>query len=197
MKRWLVVVACAACGHSAGPGGGGGGGAAGPDAAGGGHHGSGSNNGDAGGGSPGDGSASGFTSTLTSACATLQGRAIVDYNDNLGIAFTDGAPSYTFLGSVQFELPDGFTGEAPDPEDWNGTGPRHVIAMTDAGYDLHGNHCWNGATPPAGTLVIQQFDTSNVVVQATFDNFAMHSCTDDSVCTVSGTIVTTGAGVFD
>ena len=74
---------------------------------------------------------------------------------------------------------------------------QQVIAMTDAGYDLHGNHCWNGATPPAGTLVIQQFDTSNVVVQATFDNFAMHSCTDDSACTVSGTIVTTGSGVFD
>jgi hypothetical protein len=28
-------------------------------------------------------------------------------------------------------------------------------------------------------------------------NFAMHSCTDDTVCTVSGTIVTSGSGLFD
>ena len=195
MKRCLVLVAFAAC--SGGGSGGGGHGAAGADAAtsSDGKHGSGSNAADAGSGAPADGSSNGFTSTLTSACATLQGRAIVSYNGNLGVAFTDS--NYAFLGSVQFELPDGFTGEAPDPEDWDGTSPRHVIAMTDAGEDLHGNHCWNGETPPPGTLVIQQFDTTDIIVNATFDNFAMHSCTDDTVCTVSGTIVTNGSGVFD
>jgi hypothetical protein len=195
MKRSVMLLAFAACSSG---GSGGGHGAAGTDAAttaSDGKHGGGSSAADATNTAPGDGSSHGFTSTLTSPCATLQGRAIVNYNGNLGIAFTDS--NYAFLGSVQFELPDGFTGEAPNPEDWDGTSPRHVIAMTDAGEDLHGNHCWNGETPPAGTLVIQQFDTTNIIVNATFDNFAMHSCTDDTVCTVSGTIVTNGSGVFD
>ena len=45
-----------------------------------------------------------LASTLTASCATLQGRAIVNENGNLGIAFTEGDSPYTFLGSVQFEL---------------------------------------------------------------------------------------------
>jgi len=192
MKRWFVLAACAACSGkgAAGAGHGGDGGLDG--------RGSGSGARTDGGRSANDGtSSSGFTSTLTSACATLQGRAIVSYNDNLGIAFTDDDSPYAFRGSVQFELPDGFTGEAPDPESWDGSGPRHVVAMTDPGFGEYGNHCWNGATPPPGTLVIEQFDTANVILQATFDDFPLHGCTDDSVCTVSGTIATTGAGVFD
>ena len=36
-----------------------------------------------------DGGASKLISTLSSSCATLQGRAIVNYNDNLGIAFPE------------------------------------------------------------------------------------------------------------
>jgi hypothetical protein len=197
MKRWLVLVLCAACGGSGPAGSRGGGGGGGGDAASERDAGSDSSAQDARHGTAADGGSSGFTSTLTSPCATLQGRAIVSYNDNLGIAFTDDDSPYSFRGSVQFELPDGFTGDAPNPEDWDGSGPRHVIAMTDVGFDLHGNHCWNGETPPAGTLVIEQFDTSSVIVSATFDQFPMHSCTDDTVCTVSGTITTTGAGVFD
>ena len=192
--RYLLLLLCA-CGNGTGaanPGG--------VDAATDGHHGIGDGHGamtDASHGSSADGHSAGFTSTLTSTCATLQGRALVNYNDNLGIAFTDDDSPYAFRGSIQFELPDGFTGAAPNPEDWDGSSPRHVIAMTDADYDLHGNHCWNGEAPPPGTLVVQAFDTGSVVVRATFDAFPMHGCTDDSVCTVSGTIQTTAAGVFD
>ncbi len=104
---WLAGVAlCAACGSS---GGGGGPGtvdapnrAANADANG--------RGGDSGSGNAGGDASMQVMSTLTSPCATLQGRAIVNYNDNLGIMFTEHDSPYTFLGSVQFQLPDGFTG---------------------------------------------------------------------------------------
>ncbi len=196
---WLAGVAvCAACGSSGGGGGGGGAGSidapnrSGHDDAGG----SGGGN-DSGSGNAGSDASTQIMSSLTSACATLQGRAIVNYNDNLGIAFTEQDSPYTFLGSVQFQLPDGFTGAVPDPEIYDGSDDRHIAAMTDAGFDLHGNHCWDGAQPPPGTLVIDEYDPTDGIVKATFDNYAMHSCTDSSVCTVSGSIETTGQGVFD
>jgi hypothetical protein len=132
------------------------------------------------------------TSTLTSSCATLQGRALVNYNGNFGIAFTEADTPYTFLGSVQFELPDGFTGAVPDPEAWDGMSDRHVVAMTTAAYELHGNHCWSNTQPPAGSLIIQTFEPSAGIVKATFTAFALHSCTGSTICTVTGTIETKG-----
>ena len=131
-------------------------------------------------------------STLTSPCATLQGRALVSNNGNFGIAFTDADSPYTFRGSVQFQLPDGFTGAAPDPESWDGESDRHVVAMTTAGFDLHGNHCWSTSQPSGGSLVIEKFQPHAGIVKATFSAFALHSCTDATVCTVSGSIETKG-----
>ncbi len=140
-----------------------------------------------------------INSTLTSSCATLQGRAIVNFNGNLGISFTEDDAPYTFLGSVQFELPAGFTGAVPNPEAWNGSGPRKVVAMTTPSYQLHGNHCWlNGATPTAaGSVVITEYRPNDGVVKATFTALQLRSCTGSSVCTVSGSIETTAEGVFD
>jgi hypothetical protein len=140
-----------------------------------------------------------INSTLTSSCATLQGRAIVNFNGNLGISFTEDDSPYTFLGSVQFELPAGFTGAIPNPEAWNGSAPRKVVAMTTPSYQLHGNHCWlNGATPTAaGSVVITEFRPNDGVVKATFNALQLRSCTGSSVCTVSGSIETTAEGVFD
>lgn len=152
-----------------------------------------------GGGMHGDGGASNrINSTLTSSCATLQGRAIVNFNGNLGIAFTEDDSPYTFLGSVQFELPDGFTGAIPNPEAWNGSGPRKVVAMTTPSYELHGNHCWvNGGSPSGGSVTVSQYDPDHGIVKATFASLPLRSCTGASVCTVSGTIETTGEGVFE
>lgn len=139
-----------------------------------------------------------IASTLTSSCATLQGRAIVNHNGNLGIAFTEDNSPYTFLGSVQFELPTGFTGTIPNPEAWDGTSPRRVVAMTTPSYQLHGNHCWfNGAMPSGGSVVITEYRPTDGVVKATFTALPLRSCTGASICTVSGAIETTGEGVFD
>jgi hypothetical protein len=150
------------------------------------------------GGSASDGGASNrIHSTLTSACATLQGRAIVNFNGNLGIAFTEDDSPFTFLGSVQFELPDGFTGAIPNPEAWNGSGPRKVVAMTTPSYELHGNHCWMSASPSGGSITVTEYHPNNGVVKATFASLPLRSCTGSSVCTLSGTIETTGEGVFD
>jgi len=147
----------------------------------------------------GSGSGSGTSkliSTLTSPCATLQGRAIVNYNDNLGIVFTETDSPYTFLGSVQFQLPDGFTGSVPNPEVYNPNSDRHIAAMTTPDFDLHGNHCWMNTVPPAGTLVVDTYRPTDGVVKATFSSYPLHSCTGATVCTVSGKIETTGSGVF-
>jgi len=139
-----------------------------------------------------------IASTLTSSCATLQGRAIVNHNGNLGIAFTEDASPYTFLGSVQFELPAGFTGAIPNPESWDGSSPRKVVAMTTPSYQLHGNHCWlNGALPSGGSVVITEYRPTDGVVKATFTALPLRSCTGASVCTISGSIETTGEGVFE
>lgn len=183
---------CAACGSSGGNGGGDGGG-----------NGSGvtvdaQRANDASGTGSGSGSGSPkLISTLTSSCATLQGRAVVHYNDNLGIAFTEGDSPYTFLGSVQFQLPDAFTGSVPNPEVYVPDNDRHIAAMTTPAFDLHGNHCWTNATPAAGTLVVESFHPSNGIVKATFSNYPLHSCTGSTVCTVTGRIETTGSGVFE
>lgn len=139
-----------------------------------------------------------ISSTLTSSCATLQGRAIVNHNGNLGIAFTEDASPYTFLGSVQFELPAGFTGAIPNPEAWDGTSPRRVVAMTTPSYQLHGNHCWfNGAMPSGGSVVVTEYRPTDGVVKATFTALPLRSCTGASICTVSGSIETTAEGVFE
>jgi hypothetical protein len=121
----------------------------------------------------------------------------VNVNDNLGIAFTGSDSPYTFLGSIQFELPDGFTGQIPNPEAWDGSSPRHIVAVTTPAYELHGNHCWMMTTPPAGSVTVTELDLAQGIVKATFTSLPMHSCTTSSVCTVSGTIETTGQGVFD
>ena len=150
-----------------------------------------------GGGNHTDGGASNrIHSTLTSACATLQGRAIVNFNGNLGIAFTEDDSPFTFLGSVQFELPDGFTGAIPNPEVYD-PNQRKIVAMTTPSYELHGNHCWMSATPSGGSVTVTEYHPNNGVVKATFASLPLRSCTGSSVCTLSGTIETTGEGVFD
>jgi hypothetical protein len=180
-----LLVLFAACSSS---GGGGGGGSGEPDAASSG---------------PGDGRAAdapggdALHSTLTSSCAALQGRAIVNENGNLGIAFTEHDSPYTFLGSVSFELPDGFTGTVPDPEHWDGESERHVIAMTTATYETFGNHCWSAGAPSGGSISITDFRPGQGIVEATFTALQLHSCTGSSVCAISGAIETTGEGVFE
>ena len=191
---WLGagVALCAACGSS-----GGGGGPGSVDAPNRTAHGDAGSSTDSSNGNPGSDASMQVISTLTSPCATLQGRTLVNYNDNLGIVFTEHDSPYTFYGSIQFQLPDGFTGAVANPEVYDGSDVRHIAAMTDAGFDLHGNYCWGGDPPPPGTLVIDEYRPTDGVVKATFSNYALHSCTDSSVCTVSGTIETTGQGVFD
>jgi len=138
-------------------------------------------------------------STLTTTCtATLQGRAVVNENGNLGIAFTESDSPYTFTGSVQFDLPDGYTGAVPDPEMWDGQGPRRIVAMTTKSYELHGNHCWlSNGSPTGGSISITAYHPLQGIVKATFNGLQLRSCTGSSVCTVNGSIETTGEGVFD
>lgn len=189
MKHLLVAaLALAACDSAGGSDPGSDGGAHGSDA--------GSNALD--GGGHGDGGGGELVSTLTSPCATLQGRAIVNHNGNLGISFTEGAPGYTFLGSISFELPDGFTGTVPNPEGFDGSSPRKVVALSTASFDTYGNHCWfNGSAPTGGSVTVQEFRPGDGVVEATFTNLQLRSCTGTAVCTVSGSIETTAEGVFD
>ncbi|MEO7092224.1 MAG: hypothetical protein ABI175_03165, partial [Polyangiales bacterium] len=85
-----------------------------------------------------------------------------------------------------------------DPEMWNGSGPRKIVAMTTRTYDLHGNHCWFNATAPTGgSISIATYHPLQGIVKATFTALQLRSCTGAEVCTVSGMIETTGEGVFE
>ncbi|RYD45802.1 MAG: hypothetical protein EOP85_08680, partial [Verrucomicrobiaceae bacterium] len=99
-------------------------------------------------------------------------------NSNLGISFTEGDSPYTLLGSISFELPSGFSGNVPNPEAWDGSGPRKVVAMTTASFQTLGNHCWLQTTPPSpGSVTIQEWRPNDGVVRATFNALALKSCT--------------------
>lgn len=146
---------------------------------------------------PADGEA--LESTLTATCATLQGRAIVSTNGDLGVSFTDGGDGYSLRGTIQWELPAGFSGGVPNPEHWDGSSERMIVAVTTASYSLYGNHCWFGgsAPPQPGTATISAYDPSSGVVRAAFSNYALHSCTGGDTCTLNGSIETSGQGVFE
>lgn len=139
----------------------------------------------------------GLDSTLSSTCAELQGRAVVNFNGNLGIAFTDGESPYTFRGSIQFELPTTFGGSVPNPENWDGASPRTIVALTSSDYALHGNHCWFDNAGATGSAVISDYRPSEGIVKAQFDGFSLRGCASNSVCTLSGSIETAGLGVYE
>ena len=148
----------------------------------------------------GDGDGDGVASTLVVTCdAELSGRAIVDWNTNLGISFTDNAPTYSVRGSISFEFPPGFTGVVDNPENYEPGGPRHVVAVTDRSFTLHGNHCWEDGTPPrTGSGFIEEWRPNEGVVRATFTDFPLQNCVIGSApCSITGTIETTGEGVFE
>ena len=131
--------------------------------------------------------------------AELNGRAIVNWNTNLGISFTDYAPTYSVRGAISFEFPTGFTGAVANPENYEPGGPRHIVAVTDRGFTLHGNHCWEFGTPPrSGSGVIEEWRPNDGVVRATFSDFPVQNCVSGAPpCTISGSISTTGEGVFE
>ncbi len=145
------------------------------------------------------GNIEGITSTLTISCAgQLQGRAVVHWNTNLGIAFTDAAIPYTFRGSISFDFPSEFTGAIDNPENYDPDFPRHTLAVVDQGYTTYGNHCYPfGTAPQAGTGTIYAFHPSEGIVRATFNNMPLANCVGGGVCLLSGTIETTGQGVFE
>ena len=140
-----------------------------------------------------------LNSTLTSDCgATLQGRAIVNFNGNLGISFTEDSGAFTFLGSIQFELPSGFTGSVNNPEGWDGQSERHVIAASNTSFTTHGNHCWFDTSPSnPGSVTISDYRPNEGIVKATFNGLQLKSCIGATMCTINGSIETTGQGVFD
>ncbi len=137
-------------------------------------------------------------STLVSDCgAQLQGRAIVNFNGNLGISFTESDGAFSFLGSIQFELPAGFTGLVPNPENWDGQSERHIVATTNSNFTLHGNHCWlDGPPSNPGSVTILEYRPSEGIVRARLNALQLKSCVSDTVCTLSGEIETTATGVF-
>ncbi len=144
------------------------------------------------------GGASQLASTLSSDCATLQGRAVVNVNGNLGISFTEPESPFTFLGSIQFEVPSNFTGAIPNPEAWDGNGPRQIVAVTSSAFSLHGNHCWFDDSPSApGSVVIDDYRPSEGIVKAEFSSLVLRSCSGVATCTINGSIETTGQGVFE
>ena len=141
---------------------------------------------------------SGLDSTLVSDCAVFEGRAVVNFNGNLGISFTDSDSPFTFRSTLQFELDSNYSGMIPNPENWDGAQSRQIVAVTTPEFALHGNHCWfDNDASPAGSVTILDYRPSEGIVKAEFNALRLRSCVGATVCTVSGTIETTGQGVFE
>lgn len=140
----------------------------------------------------------GVTSTLTITCdGELAGRVIVNYNTALQIAFTDPVSPFTSRGSISFDFPSGFTGPIANPEVVD-DGPRHTLAITDRAFTTYGNHCWPVGTTLESVGTIEEWRPSEGVVRATFSNMPLNDCASmTTTCYLSGTIATTGTGVFD
>lgn len=141
----------------------------------------------------------GVSSTLTIDCdGELRGRAIVNFNTNLGIAFTDPDTPFTSRGSISFDFPSGFSGAVDNPE-IVGDGPRHTLAITDRSFTTYGNHCWMfGTEPRPGSATIDEWRPTEGIVRARFTDFPVRNCVSMSdTCVINGMIETTGEGVFD
>ena len=122
----------------------------------------------------------------------------MNYNSNLGIAFTDGSPAFTPRGSISFDFPSGFSGSIDNPE-IVGDGPRHTLAITTSDFTTYGNHCWPfGTAPRGGSATIEEWRPNDGVVRATFSGVPLNNCvTMSDSCQLDGTIETTGEGVFE
>lgn len=152
--------------------------------------------------SPADAGGPGVTSTLvaTGCPATLtSSRVMVHYNTSLGIVFTDPESPYAVRGTLSFDFPTTFTGAVPNPYSWVESGIHKEVALTDSAYTTWGNHCWRtGETPTGGSATITAINGPEGVVRATFQGFELRNCvTQNTTCTLSGTIESSGTGVFE
>lgn len=148
---------------------------------------------------PGSDAGPGVTSTLTISCdGELQGRSIVNFNTNLGIAFTDPELPFTSRGSISFDFPSGFSGTVENPELVD-DGPRHTLAITDRAFTTYGNHCWTfGTEPQPGSATIDEWRPTEGIVRATFVDFPVRNCVSMSdTCVINGAIETSGEGTFE
>ena len=146
-----------------------------------------------------DSASGGVTSTLTITCdGELQGRAIVNFNTNLGIAFTDPELPFGSRGSISFDFPSGFSGSVGNPE-IVGDGPRHTLAITDRSFTTYGNHCWAfGTEAQPGSATISEWRPTDGVVRASFVDFPVRNCVSMAdTCVINGMIETTGEGTFE
>ena len=146
-----------------------------------------------------DAGGGGVTSTLTITCdGELQGRAIVNFNTNLGIAFTDPELPFGSRGSISFDFPSGFSGSVDNPE-IVGDGPRHTLAITDRSFTTYGNHCWAfGTEAQPGSATIAEWRPTEGIVRASFVDFPVRNCVSMAdTCVINGMIETTGEGTFE
>ncbi len=142
------------------------------------------------------------TSTLVATGCSAQfssSRVMVHYNTALGVVFTDPTSPYTVQGTISFDFPSTFTGAVPNPYSWVESGVHKEVAVTDTSYTTWGNHCWAvGDNPTGGSATIEVIDGPAGIVRATFQDFQLRNCvTQSSTCTLSGTVETTGTGVFE
>lgn len=144
----------------------------------------------------------GVISTLVATgcpAALSSGRVIVHYNTSLGIAFTDPDSPYALRGTLSFDFPSTFTGPIPNPYSWVESGIHKEVAVTDTAYTTWGNHCWQtGDSPTGGSASIEVINGPAGVVRATFQGFQLRNCVSQSAtCTLTGSIESSGTGVFE
>ena len=149
-----------------------------------------------------DAGSGGVTSTLVaSGCPAVfsSSRVMVHYNTSLGIVFTEPTSPYSVQGTISFDFPSTFTGAVPNPYSWVESGVHKEVAVTDTSYTTWGNHCWQvGDSPTGGSATIDVINGPAGIVRATFQGFQLRRCIDQSsTCTLTGTIESTGTGVFE
>jgi len=126
-------------------------------------------------------------------------RVMVHYNTALGVVFTDPTSPYSVQGTISFDFPSTFTGAIPNPYSWVESGVHKEVAVTDTAYTTWGNHCWAvGDSPTGGSATLEVIDGPAGIVRVTFQDFQLRNCvTQSSTCTLSGSLETSGTGVFE
>lgn len=132
--------------------------------------------------------------TFSGCSPSFEGDVVVVANaDSIAVSATRGG---ALVGSIQLALEDGL-GPIPLSTQHrvdSGTVINVVVGSSWTNIAMRSSEVLSGtlADPVGGTLIVRAYDESEGIMDVTFAGVSLQNPSDGSVCTVDGTLVTTG-----